>query len=200
MTVLFFDTETTGIPNFRLPIDDPCQPYLVQIAGILTDDAGKVLAQLSMIVNSDVDVPEAASNVHGITRERAAALGAPVPVVLAPFFHLWLRADLVVAHNLPFDEFVLKSAITRYWGAHRTLPEKPGFCTLKASAPIVNLPATPRMLAAGIKGPKSPRLDEAYQYFFGDGVLSGAHDALVDATACMRIYFRLQEGKQAEAA
>ena len=34
---LFFDTETTGLPKYKLPIDDPAQPMIVQLAAIMSD-------------------------------------------------------------------------------------------------------------------------------------------------------------------
>lgn len=30
--VYFFDTETTGLPQFKLPSNDPSQPHLVDLA------------------------------------------------------------------------------------------------------------------------------------------------------------------------
>lgn len=200
MTILFFDTETTGLPDFKAPHDAPHQPYIVQLAGILCDDSGKVISKLSMILDNGVDVPAGASNVHGITTKCAEAFGCPPTVALAPFFHLWVLADLVVAHNIKFDVFLLKTAVARLWGTRRELPEKESFCTMEVSAPLCGLPPTERMIAAGIKGPKSPKLEEAYLRCFGEPMSGGAHDALVDAEACMRIYFFLKRHDRAEAA
>ena len=36
--ILFYDTETSGIPRWDLPADDPAQPRIVQIAALAVDD------------------------------------------------------------------------------------------------------------------------------------------------------------------
>ncbi|MCX2563282.1 hypothetical protein OQ497_04805 [Acetobacter thailandicus] len=36
--ILFYDTETTGLPDKYCSLDDPKQPRCVQLAAILTDD------------------------------------------------------------------------------------------------------------------------------------------------------------------
>ena len=171
----------------------------MQLAGILADDGGKVIAQLSMIVNSDVDIPEKAAEVHGITTEMARQYGSPVAVALAPFMHFWHIADLVVAHSYAFDIFILKTAIMRRYGAVGELPHRASCCTMETSKPIINLPATPRMKAAGFPGPKTPNLAEAYKHFTGEDLVN-AHDALADTMGCMKVYFAMQARQQQEAA
>ena len=79
---LFFDTETTGFPNKKSPLDDPSQPHLVQLGAVLCD--GRVVrAQLDLIVNPGVPIPEKATAVHGITDEMAAKCGVDPPDSLA---------------------------------------------------------------------------------------------------------------------
>jgi len=34
MTILFYDTETTGLPDFKAPSDAPHQPRIIQLAVI----------------------------------------------------------------------------------------------------------------------------------------------------------------------
>jgi DNA polymerase-3 subunit epsilon len=104
-------------------------------------------------------------------------------------------ARLRVAHNETFDRRILRIAMTRA-GIERDMIEaieaRASYCTCNAAKPIVNLPPSPRMLARGMKGPKSPKLAECYLHFFGEP-LSGAHDALIDARACARLYGALQQ-------
>ena len=65
---LFFDTETTGFPHKGVPLDDPAQPHIVQIAGMVDDEYKKTLATFNLIVNPETGyVPLDAQKVHGIS-------------------------------------------------------------------------------------------------------------------------------------
>lgn len=190
MTVLFFDTETTGFLDDRLPPDHAAQPYIVQLAAQLCDDAGTPLAGFCFIVDPGVKIPERAAAVHGITDELAAKLGVSAEFALQAFTHLYQRADLVCAHNIKFDKGIIEVAIARHYG--KTMPlRKPLFCTMEAASPIVNLPPTEKMRAAGFDKPKPPKLEECVQHFFNEK-LDGAHDAMIDLTACRRVYLHIK--------
>lgn len=191
--ILFFDTETTGFVQDRLPVDHPDQPYIVQLAAELTEDDGEPVAGFSFIIDpgiGEITIPTKASDVHGITDERAVALGVSAEFALSAFTHLYQRDDLVVAHNIKFDRAVIETAISRHY--RKIMPlRKPLFCTMEAATPIVNLPPTERMLAAGFNKPKPPKLEECIRHFF-DEDLEGAHDALIDVRACSRVFFHLK--------
>lgn len=194
--ILFFDTETTGFYQDRLPVDHPDQPHIVQLAAELCDDDANPVAGFSLIVAPSVMIPERASAVHGITDQRAAQLGVNTETALSLFTHLYQRADIVCAHNIKFDRGVMEAAIARHYG--RVMPlRKTLFCTMEAATDIINLPPTDRMLAAGITKPKPPKLEECVRHFF-DEALDGAHDAMIDVAACRRVYFHLKslEAKQ----
>ncbi len=195
--ILFFDTETTGFFDDRIPVDHEAQPYIVQLAAQLCQEDGLPVAGFSFVVsNPGVEVPERAAAVHGITTEKAIQFGVSAEFALSAFTHLYQRADLVCAHNIKFDKGIIEVAIARHYG--RTMPlRKPLFCTMDAASPIVNLPPTERMVAAGFTKPKPPKLEECIQHFFGEK-LDGAHDAMVDVAACSRVYFYLKSLKTAE--
>lgn len=196
MTILFFDTETTGLPAFSMPDGHEAQPHCVQLAAIMTDDDGKEEASISVIIRPDGwPIPEQASAVHGITTEKATRYGIREQVAAVLFYDLLCRADLLVAHNIKFDRQIIATMFAR---ANRTQWELPKaqFCTMEAAAPLVNLPPTPRMLAAGFNKPKAPKLEECIRHFYGE-TLEGAHDALVDVRACARIYFEMKKGAAA---
>ena len=191
--VLFFDTETTGFLDDRLPPDHEAQLYLVQLASMLCEDNGDVISSFSFIVSypyPNMEIPAKAAAKHGITTEKAVQFGVSAEFALQMFAHLCTRADLVCAHNIKFDKGIMEVAIARHYG--KTVPiKKPLFCTMEAAAPVINLPPTERMIAAGINKPKAPKLEECIQHFFGEK-LDGAHDAMVDVVACKRVYFHLK--------
>ena len=188
--ILFFDTETTGFFQDRVPVDHPSQPHLVQLAAMLCEDDGGEVMSLSVIVNNNVPIPEQASNVHRITTEIAAARGVTPAMAIDLFGHMYRLADTSVAHNIKFDKGIMEAAIARRHGAVRVM-NKPMFCTMEAASPIVNLPPTERMLAAGFNKPKPPKLEECVRHFFNED-LDGAHDAMIDVAACRRVFFHLK--------
>lgn len=191
--ILFFDTETTGFVQDRLPVDHPDQPYIVQLAAELCRDDGKPVAGFSFIVDpgvGKVSIPERASAVHGVTEEVAVQFGVSSEFALSAFTHLYQRADIVCAHNIKFDRAVIETAIARHY--QKVIPlRKTLFCTMEAATPIINLPPTERMIAAGFDKPKPPKLEECIKHFFGEE-LDGAHDAMVDLAACRRVYLHLK--------
>lgn len=196
MPIIFFDTETTGLPKDWLPADHAEQPHLVQLACILTEDDGTERASLSIIVKPDAPIPDGAARVHGITDLIADRFGVFNPAAVALWDRLAERADLIVAHNLKFDMAVMDTAWRRVRSERKpTLDLAHGtrgrFCTMEAASPTVNLPPTDRMRAAGFTKPKPPKLEECIRHFFGEE-LTGAHDALVDVRACARVFFHLR--------
>lgn len=202
--ILFFDTETTGLPDYRMPHDHECQPHLVQLACLLTDDDGVERSAVNLVVNPGAPIPAAASAVHGITDLIVDRCGVFETTAIAMWHRLAERADMLVAHNIKFDMWLIETAWSRmHIGARRSGRPfaavhgiRPRFCTMETAAPIVNLPPTERMIAAGFDKPKAPKLGECIRHFFGES-LDGAHDALVDVRACARLYFHLQRLEQA---
>lgn len=189
--ILFFDTETTGLPVRWAPETSPQQPHIVQLAALLMLDADTEAASMNVIIRPDGwAIPEAAARVHGITTDRAMAEGIPLADAIRRFNGLLAQADVLVAHNIDFDAQMMKAAFYRadIEPARQNLPR---FCTMSASTNLVNLPPTDRMLAAGFNHPKPPRLEECIAHFWGE-TLEGAHDALVDVRACAKLYWHLQ--------
>ena len=188
--ILVFDTETTGFFQEKLPVDHPSQPHIVQLAAQLCDLTGKELMGFSVIVSpGDVSIPPQASAVHGITDDVAKDLGVTTELAMKLFTHLYAKADTIVAHNMKFDKGVMEAFIAR---EHKKIMpfRKAVFCTMEAASPLVNLPPTERMLAAGFTKPKPPKLEECIKHFFNEDMI-GAHDAMADVAACKRVYFHM---------
>lgn len=195
MIGLFYDTETTGLPLFSEPSEDPRQPHIVQIAACLVDlDTQLTIASMNVTVRPlGWIIPDDVAAIHGITTERASDIGIPEDVAVDMFMQLW-RMRQRIAHNEQFDARIIRIALTRF-AREATLPDVwkagPAHCTQALSTPILKLPPTQKMLAAGRTHHKSANLREAYRHFTGSE-LAGAHDAMVDVQACMAVYFAIK--------
>lgn len=189
--ILAFDTETSGLVRWGDPSDHPSQPHLIQFAGIVLDEDGNEVDMLSTLVRPGpgaVMAPEAFA-AHGITLEQAATEGMEPLEVFAWFKAKHDISRLIVGHNVQFDCRIMRILSARFTG-EKWENGRPLFCTLKRSQAVVNLPPTERMRAAGRFGPKPPNLGECIRHFFGED-LDGAHDALVDVRASVRVFQHL---------
>lgn len=187
MPKLFFDTETTGLIDRKADPTAPTQPNLTQIAAILYDDAWREISSLNHIIYpSGWTIPEGASNVHGITTEYAEIFGVRLHSVVSTFGDMVDVADTVVAHNADFDVTVMRRAAFMVSDPD-PFDGKVVYCTMKAATKVARiLHATPRH----DQDFKYPKLEECVKKFFGE-TLEGAHDALVDIRATVRVYHYL---------
>lgn len=193
--ILVFDLETTDLPKKGVPSDHPTQPHIVQIAALLIDtDTRTEMEVINTLTKPDGWQSSAeAEAIHGISNEKMIAEGIPEKEILAAFCYLQDSAIITVSHNIQFEFQLMRSAMLRYGLTREQADERThrlNACTMQMATPILNLPPTERMLAYGIRTPKAAKLSECVKHFF-DEEHDGAHDALIDARACARVYFHL---------
>ncbi len=183
---LFFDTETTGLPLWKMPSTHEGQPHLVQLGAVLVDPEGREVSVLNLLVNPGVSIPEETSAIHGITTERAVAGGVSERMALALFFKMAEMAGEIVAHNLGFDQRIIRILALREGKLelYQRAFDRPTYCTMRAATPVCCL--------RGTRGYKWPKLTEAYEMLVDPAGFEGAHDALVDVRACMKVYEALR--------
>lgn len=199
--IFLYDTETTGLPDFKSPSDSEHQPHIVQFAALLIDPVTRVeRASIDLIVRPDGwTIPDEVAEIHGITNEIAMACGVPELTVVNLFLALRSQTTLEVAHNISFDRRIMRIAMLRHGMTREdveAIEAAAAFCTMKESTSIMHLPPSPKMVAAGFIKPKPPKLEEAYEFFFGE-TMEGAHNALADVRACARVYFHLMDMRSA---
>jgi DNA polymerase III epsilon subunit-like protein len=183
--ILFFDTETTGIPLWNDPSDDPRQPYVVEIACELWAGGAQIDA-FHEIVNPGVPIPEEVVALHGITTEIAAEKGILPDDMLRTFFSLVGRAEFIVGHNVSFDVRMMRIQAARVTGEKWDRPI-PTYCTMRSATNRCRiLKENPRTHNDW----KWPSLSEAVRHFF-DEDHGDAHSALADCTAARRVFFHL---------
>ena len=184
---LFFDTETTGLPkNYKAPASDTDNwPRLVQIAWIIYNKGGDILEKKMYIIKPEgYTIPKVASDVHGISTEKAIAEGVDLTMVLNDFREAMLKSDFLVAHNISFDEKIAGAEFIRKKIAKlgKALPRRD---TMMESVDFCKIPGKYGNF-------KWPNLTELHTILFGKG-FDGAHDALVDVIACADCFFELQK-------
>ncbi|RWY82369.1 3'-5' exonuclease, partial [Pseudomonas aeruginosa] len=76
MLTNIFDFETTGIPEWKLPSEDPCQPHIVEVAALLCDAAGNTIDRFEAIVRPNGwEITPEMTAIHGISHEQAMDVG-----------------------------------------------------------------------------------------------------------------------------
>ncbi len=194
MLTLYFDTETTGLPVYGERSAHPRQPFCVQLAcQLVCKETSRTVNSIAVIIDNDVDVPSGAAKVHGITREMAKKYGVSPQYAFASFMELADKADTIVGHNVQFDLRIMKIYAERVGlrePLEAVLDGKLVECTMFMAKPIVKAPLTEKQQRAGMRGFKSPRLEEAYRHFFGKE-LENAHDAQADVDGCREVHLRM---------
>lgn len=197
--ILVYDTETDGLVKFELRSDDPSQPHITQIcAELVDDDTREVYAVLNTLIRpTGWIIPHEIEVLTGITTEKCMAVGMPIDDAMRAFIQMWKLSAFRIGHNESFDMRMVRIEIMRNradysngfadeWRAGLA------FCTQAKSTPIVKLPPTPKMIAAGRRHFKSANLGEAYNFFTGLK-LEGAHNSAVDVMACKTVYWAIKD-------
>jgi DNA polymerase-3 subunit epsilon len=176
--IFIFDTETTGLPVWKEPSDSESQPHLVQLAAVLVDPATKnVIQSMDVIIKPDGwIIPDDVAAIHGITTEKALAVGIPEKLALEMFLAMRGNAERV-AFNKTFDQRIIRIAAKRYLdeaAQDKWAVKEDHHCAM-------------RMAREDIGG-KQPKLIDAYRHYTGKELVD-AHSAMADTKACMDVYF-----------
>lgn len=196
--LLFIDTETTGLVNFRLPVDHPSQPHIVQLAAMLCEDdadATPVEVFQAIIKPDGWEIQAEAEAIHGISLDYAYKFGERLEHVLENLYSMVRTVDdnfgRLVGHNVSFDiRMIIRDATTVGDFDGRFINNLRPFCTMRAMTGICRLPSR-------VRGQyKWPKLEEAHLHIFGQKPPeTDAHTALGDTRACRDIFV---EGRRRE--
>lgn len=130
--LLFFDTETTGLPDKYASNDFEKWPRIVQLAWSLYDNDGNRESLNSFIIYpTDFVIPQAAVAKHGITTERAKIEGVSLYKVLPRFNADVEKVMTIIAHNTEFDLPIVNTEFKRC-KLETNLHKKQKFCTMKS--------------------------------------------------------------------
>ncbi|MCB9807606.1 3'-5' exonuclease [Candidatus Peribacteria bacterium] len=183
MKLFVFDTETTGFVERDGPLE--VQPYIVQFSGILlelqSDKTLKEIDRIDAYVKPPISIPFGASQVHGIY-DKDVMDKKTVSEQMNTFLSYLNSADMVVGHNIEYDESVINYELQRLSRKGDYNPQKT-LCTMKSTVDFCAIPGR------GI-GFKFPKLNELYKKLFGE-YFEGAHSAIYDVEATVRVLEKL---------
>ena len=208
MKILFFDTETTGLPPRKRVLDVTTWPSIVQLSYIIYDpDADTVLKIYDSVVKvkEDVVISEGSVALHGISRAISQEKGREIEFVLDDFYEDVTKVDLVVAHNMDFDLNVMKVEFMRLALLHADLRatykkcldyldtikqcNHNSYCTMQSTIYVCNIEAITKN---GDKYKKYPKLVELYKHLFNNEQPNNLHNALNDVVVTMRCFMKLK--------
>ena len=198
MKVLCFDTETTGLwKNPKAPItDDKNWPYIIQLAWILLDmETGRVISSNSFIIKlaNDQKIPAESTEIHGITNEDMDLYGIDIKDVFVKFLKDLDETTYLVAHNLNFDQKILRVELYRnkffkYVNGNNCIK----YCTMKTAQKLYRF----RSVKTGRVVKKYPKLKELHSLLFHDKLNEDLlHDALADTLVCLRCFYKMVTNK-----
>jgi DNA polymerase-3 subunit epsilon len=183
MKICVWDTETTGFPVKEWKLE--LQPYIIQFAAIVSEysEDGSIteLERHDILIKPRISIPFGASQVNGIYDkdvENSPYIGEYIDSIMK----VLNGADIVVGHNVSYDEEILWYELARLGRPWDYTPAQ-SICTMRSSTEYCKLPG--RGFAW-----KAPKLSELHRFLF-DEYFDGAHDALIDVEATGRSFFEL---------
>lgn len=198
MRILFFDTETNGLPTDRyaLTTDVEKWPRIIQIAWQLwefdsAESSGTRLCAESHIIRPPEDLVwnTESEGIHKISKARALSDGVPGDRVLAAFRTAASQAHVLSAHNMAFDKPVLRATYYRADPAERfSWWPSVDYCSMENTKMMCKLPSK---YAKPHDPYKNPRLAELYKHLYGSEANVEFHSAAGDVECLVLCFLEL---------
>ncbi len=187
MKILVFDTETTGFIDKKNPSLE-VQPHIIQFAGILWElhnGVYKELERKDILIHPGISIPYGASQVHHIY-DIDIKDALPMERHIDEIMNFLGQADMIIGHNIEYDEDMIKLELARQQKLHMYHPAGT-LCTMKSTVDFCALQGNGERF-------KYPKLGELYKKLFGEYFI-GAHDAMTDVEATLRCFLELEKQK-----
>ena len=118
----------------------------MQIGALVFNEDGKEIDRLNILVKQDAPIPNETIAIHGKTDAMCAEQGVLLAEALQRFKDLYDNCNFIVAHNIQYDETVIKSEFGRIGQSFEIT--KPKFDTMVLYNDIVNCQTTKKMRKA----------------------------------------------------
>ena len=185
MKILVFDVETTGLPKKRKAALDDFDnwPYIVQLSWVVYDVIEGGIESINdsiIMLPENIVIPQESTLVHGITNEIMVKEGKDLKKELIYFLTDCANSDLLVAHNIEFDETIISVECLRnfYNNSFKDI-KTPRYCTMRKSIKRYK---------------KWLKLELLHEKLFKQK-LQNLHNSLNDVYVCLRCFIKLYFNK-----
>jgi DNA polymerase III epsilon subunit-like protein len=194
MKAIIFDIETTGLPKMRNPpVNESWYwPYIVQISWMVFDIETKRVEKVHDYIiklPDKISIPDEVVKIHGITKEISNKKGISIKKALAFFTHDLTRSNFLVAHNINFDDSIVRAEYHRnglidWLGRYRGTK----ICTMKLGMSLCPIKHIHPRTGNSIN--KYPKLIELHEHLF-ESRPQNLHNSLIDVYVCFRCFYQL---------
>lgn len=210
--ILVFDVETTGLlpkktrrkdSSNEVPIES--YPYIIQLSFVLYDiiESRAVYTYDSYIkLPENIEIPDRVSELTSITKQICQEKGKSIIEVIESFYEAYMLAEVIVAHNIEFDEKMISIELQRnrqeildkvpycftiFSKIYEKLKGVQRYCTMRNGVELCAIVVESKTTK------KWPRLSELHKKLF-DVVPDGLHNSMVDVNACLKCYLKMRHG------
>lgn len=175
MTIILFDTETTGLLKPEAAsLDD--QPYIIEFFGTKIDKEFNHLSDLHFRCKPPMPIEDIITKITGITNQQLENK-EPFEKSYKELCDFFVGAEILVAHNLPFDRGMLANELRRIERQYMFPWPPRQVCTIEATMGIQQR----RMSLANV-----------HKHLFGHEH-TDQHSAKGDVYALVRVFHQLTE-------
>jgi len=214
--VLAFDVETTGLipksgsrPSTAGPQPLTEYPHIIQFSFAVYDLYDQVLVRTfdsHVKIGESIEISDFVSNLTGINREDCNN-GKDIITILQYFYEAYIGCNVLVAHNMDFDEKMIQIEIERnraeiirrapylftmFSSIYESVSGIERYCTMKKGTALCSLEMPSKPNQVQTKQKKWPKLVELYPILFPGEVLENAHNSLFDVLGCLRCYLKMR--------
>ena len=183
MKIFVFDTETTGFIN-KKDTSLEAQPKIIQFAGILWELKNWKFTEekrIDILINPKMPIPYNSSQVNHIYD--IDVKNSPfIEDVIEEIMYYINTPDVIIWHNIEYDEDMLKIELRRLWLEYKYNPKQIK-CTMKESVDFCKIEWNWNRY-------KYPKLWELHKKLF-DKYFIWAHNAIVDVEATLACFVEL---------
>lgn len=176
---LVLDTETDGSAN----------QIAIQISWILMDERGRVIDRANDYINDpDTDISPSAYKIHRLTTEFLQANGKSKEEIYNKLLSAISRSDALVAHNIPFDHYVLSRGFATL-GISDPFLDKVNFCTYRLS----KANASKGGYLFNLRNNELPSIAGSLLFNDPEKPFSNLHDSDFDTELTARCFVRMKQ-------